>query len=340
METDFDPSDPLSYTCHGISVREALRRFGHRERNLHGAESWAGKSRVCRGLTRRKLKGIAWDKIITSDHDLTDPKGFLCWAEMLCGITVEGLHHMGVECRSMHRFINAKNGQRTPQNPNGRIGYAPVDEGNLFGRAMAWAMILGYERSFASSAENPDGSFLYDLTHTKPVLDWLEEQGYGHKCLTYLCMFFKKKKCPKKPARLFATRKFIERMKRVCNCPPKRHLALMRKNSRGGICPVKIKFSKQNHMLSSNKRKTRMKESQTYPTDFAECLVQYWHGECGSVAERMLPPLQHAEPLEEIKSDFGTDRSDSDSEQGYVADKETAGWKMEIHDSSSDEAAI
>ena len=217
-------------------------------------------------MRKRKFNCGYWDKVFEDRMDLLSPEGVEEWGKELMSLEELAIHYMSPVCSSFHRFVNAKNTKRSQVRPMGDESYRPTWEGNRFGECTAFALCLGYHRKLVSFCETPDGSFLYQLDPVTSTLEFLESQGQAHHQLTYLCAFCNKRRCPNKPLRLFATRPFVYRMQRKCDCAPGRHMSLMKTNSRGGVCPTKVRSSRK---VRSNVQRTRMKESQIYPTQFA-----------------------------------------------------------------------
>ena len=208
--------------------------------------------------------------------DLSCRHGLLELCGHLMALVPFGLHMMEPECSSYHKFTNSRNTGRTTACPDGNASYGPTALGNKFAAVVAFCLALGFLRQLCSLVETKEGSRLYQISCLRPLIELLVEAKALVQTITYGCAFATASKTPRKAYRLLGSH-FSASLRRKCMCPPERHTQLMRRNSRGGVCPTVTK--KKN--VKSNSRSTTMKESQVYSWGFANAVVCEWLGEHG-----------------------------------------------------------
>ncbi len=289
MGIDRDTEGQLkAVSCFGISVGEYLQQHGTVERTEHLIESWGGRGRC---VQYGRKKGLSAHLVDVQGHhattlDLGTKPGFLGLAWLQVRLVPGGLHILSPECKSLHKFVNARRTKRSQLSPDGDESYEPVRIGNVFAQVVAWMLAMAVLRDVHCLVETPDGSLLYQISHLVPVIGLLRNIGRAWEQLTYGCQFSTRKRIPQKKYRLFATHSWVCLLKRHCNCAADRHIKLMEINSRGGVVPTSCKRPR----VCTNARKTNMRESQVYSYGFARAIVDAWLSHVAHALPNWLSP--------------------------------------------------
>ena len=161
------------------------------ERDTHLIESWCGEMRCGKSGRKRKPKTKGIDKKPPCDEtcDFTTKIGFLVFCALVMALLPLALLVMSPECRSLHKFTNAKNNGGSAAHPDSSESYLPTAEGNLFGAITAFMIALCVCKRVHAFVETPEGSHLYGLSSLKPVIALLDQINMSFFCLTCGCQF-------------------------------------------------------------------------------------------------------------------------------------------------------
>lgn len=157
-------------------------------------------------------------------------------------------------------FPNSSRCKRTKIQPVGDVAYPPVDMGNRMAEASLFLFCVAAARGVHAIIENPAASMFFEF----PVVKHALQRLLCHFVVTSLCSFSEEPlgQRAQKQLRLAYTSqasRFVPSVRRVCTCPGKEHLPLMKMDEKGRCSGT-----------------ARLKQSQEYPQAFGSAVVQAW----------------------------------------------------------------
>lgn len=140
------------------------------------------------------------------------------------------------------------------------MAYPPVDMGNRMAEASLFLFCVAAARGVHAIIENPAASMFFEF----PVVKHALQRLLCHFVVTSLCSFSEEPlgQRAQKQLRLAYTSqasRFVPSVRRVCTCPGKEHLPLMKMDEKGRCSGT-----------------ARLKQSQEYPQAFGSAVVQAW----------------------------------------------------------------
>ena len=246
------------------------------ERNLDVCELWSGVGAVAGAARIRALSAQEFDKARTPMEDITSLSGFRQALQYVLSLREGGLLMMAPVCSSFV-WLNSSRCMRTAENHfAGRVSYEPVHTGNVMGEMAAFLFAVAWARGAHVVLENPPASHLWDYLPVKRVLEAINSHTPLHHIVTYRCAFDDAPHGERylKPYKFLGSGSWLERARRSCDCPDRRHreLAVSHDGAVSGI-------------------RDRLAESAAYPPRLGAAIVNAWVSTVdGTVGEA--PPLR------------------------------------------------
>jgi len=231
------------------------------ERNLDVCELWSGVGAVAGAARIRALSAQEFDKARTPMEDITSLSGFRQALQYVLSLREGGLLMMAPVCSSFV-WLNSSRCMRTAENHfAGRVSYEPVHTGNVMGEMAAFLFAVAWARGAHVVLENPPASHLWDYLPVKRVLEAINSHTPLHHIVTYRCAFDDAPHGERylKPYKFLGSGSWLERARRSCDCPDRRHreLAVSHDGAVSGI-------------------RDRLTESAAYPPRLGAAIVNAW----------------------------------------------------------------
>ncbi len=132
------------------------------KRRYHFVEIFAGHAKLSEVLTQSGFLGVAFDRLLSKDHDIVKLPGFVL-AGVLVGLIVPGgLAWMAPQCSSWLSFLCAFYMKRKAENDFvGDTARRDVREANATMNCLCFIICMAAARDVRICLENPRGSFAF-----------------------------------------------------------------------------------------------------------------------------------------------------------------------------------
>lgn len=260
------PARHCSLLLFGLTVAQVLTSpaWNNAARDLQVVELWSGVGHVAAAARKHGLRAATFEKNDDPLQNFLHQPGFMAAVTLVMRLAPGGLLAMGPTCSSFVWANSAKNQRKEDNSWTGDPEYQPSQVGNLEAQAAWFFFCLAAARGVEAFIENPTNSLIFKYIRCREGLLHLKDRvpSLGECNNTYRCAFSEEPMGQriKKGFRFLATGSWIETVKRGCPCGNEPHRLCMTKNKKGKV--------------SGNL--DVMRESQSYPPDLGQALVNAW----------------------------------------------------------------